>query len=320
MPKQRAQGADTQLLLGFEATYGTAPAAGSYHRLSFESIEFGAETPLNYQPLLGKGPEAQDPFYDAVDVSGRVTIPFDLREIGHWLRALYGAPVTSGDDPYDHVFTSGAALPSFTLEQGHTDLTTPRFLLATGVKAGGISFDMSRGGLMTATIDLIGQAETESGSTVDGSPQTSVPQLLFGNGGEMQAAGGVVGDVTGGRFAASNGLEPINTIRSDGAIGGVDETQRTCDGSAVVRYGVDNTLTDPARNETPIAMSYILTTKSNADHHLTFAVPRVFMPKKRQPISGPGGIEGTYEWRGARDETAGHLTQVTLRNDVANYT
>ncbi len=321
MAKQRALGADTQLLLGFETTYGTSPATGAYKRLAFESIELGAESPLGYQPLLGKGPEAQDPNYDAIDASGRVVVPFDLREIGWWLKALFGDAVTTGTGPYDHVFTTGKDLPSFSLELGHTKLTTPRYQMVSGIKAGSISFDMGRTGLATATIELIGQSEADPNATsVDGTPDETAPQLMYRKRGGIQVGGSNVGDITGGRVTLSNGLEPVPTIRADGLIGGVDETERTAEGSVEVRYGADTTLTDPAEAETPVAMDYLLTVPGAEGYGLTFALPRVFLPRTRQSISGVGGIQSSYDWRGARDATAGHLTQITLKNDVTDYT
>ena len=48
-------------------------------------------------------------------------------------------------------------------------------------------------------------------------------------------------------------------------------------------------------------------------------LPRVFLPKPKQEIQGPGGIQASYNWRAARDATAGHLLQATLINDKAGY-
>jgi hypothetical protein len=52
---------------------------------------------------------------------------------------------------------------------------------------------------------------------------------------------------------------------------------------------------------------------------LKFHLPRVFLPKKKQEIKGPGGIQTSYDWRAACDPQRGYLLRVTLINDVAEY-
>ncbi|WP_281193264.1 phage tail tube protein, partial [Magnetospirillum moscoviense] len=113
MAKTRAYGADCILLAAFETVYGTLPADG-YGRLSFKESSLGAERPLGYDPLLGQGRDAQDPFYEAIKDEGDIGVPLDVRALGFWLKGLFGAPATAdnGDGSFDHVFTSGGDLPS----------------------------------------------------------------------------------------------------------------------------------------------------------------------------------------------------------------
>ena len=89
MPKLRAYGADAILLLCRETTYGTAPTGG-YRSLDFKSTDLSSEQPLGDDPLLGRGRNAQDPYRGLVSDEGKVEIPIDLRNIGHWLTSLFG--------------------------------------------------------------------------------------------------------------------------------------------------------------------------------------------------------------------------------------
>lgn len=324
MAKTRAYGADAQLTGVAEATYGTAPdgaAGGVYALLPFKSISLGAEKPLGYDPLLGQGRDAQDPYYDAESVAGDVEVPLDLRDFGFWLKGLFGAPVTTDnmDGTYDHVFTSGGDLPSLALEIGHTALTVARYLLYSGLKAGGLSFDMARSGPANATIDLIAQGEASAATPEDASPTTRSLTRFNNSKGAITVGGTQLGNVTGGQFNFSNNLEAVETIRADGLIDGVDETEATVEGSVTVRMGTDTTLTTPIAAETPVAMVFSFTRPGAEGYRLDFSMPRVFLPKKKGEISGPGGIEQTYDFRAAFDSTAGHLLQVTLVNDVAAY-
>lgn len=78
-----------------ETTYGTAPPAGTYRSLDFKQTELSAEQPLGEDPLLGRGRNAQDPYRGLITDEGSIEIPLDLRGIGFWLNALFGAPTTT---------------------------------------------------------------------------------------------------------------------------------------------------------------------------------------------------------------------------------
>ena len=85
-----------------------------------------------------------------------------------------------------------------------------------------------------------------------------------------------------------------------------------------IRFGTDTTLTAAIAAESPVAMEYGFTIPGSP-FALTFHLPRVFLPKKKQEIKGPGGIQASYDWRAARDPVVGYLLRVTLVNDVAGY-
>ena len=53
-------------------------------------------------------------------------------------------------------------------------------------------------------------------------------------------------------------------------------------------------------------------------HSLLFDLPAVYLPKAKNPISGPGGIEAKYNWQAAKPATGAFVT-VTLKNDVDSY-
>jgi hypothetical protein len=100
----RAQGARAQMALAFETTYGTPPAGG-FTRIPFASTSLGAEQPLLGSELLGYGRDPLAPIKDAVTADGDVVIPLDASSIRFWLKAAFGAPVTTGADaPYSHEF------------------------------------------------------------------------------------------------------------------------------------------------------------------------------------------------------------------------
>ena len=128
----RAQGARAQLALAFETIYGTPPAGG-YVRMPFASTSLGAEQPLQTSELLGYGRDPLAPIKDTVTVDGDVVLPIDAEAFGFWLKAAFGAPVTSGTapGPFTHEFVSGNwTLPSFSIETGMPEV--PRFAMYSG--------------------------------------------------------------------------------------------------------------------------------------------------------------------------------------------
>ncbi len=324
MAKTRAYGSDAQLLAVFESTYGTAPdgsGGGVYSLMSFKESSLGAERPLGYDPLLGQGRDAADPFYEAINDDGEISVPLDLRALGFWLKCLFGAPTTTdnGDGTYDHVFVSGGVLPSLALEVGHTGLTVPKFFRHVGAKLDTIGFDMARTGPANASISMVAQGETEEATAADGAPLTYALKRFNQGSGSIKVGGSQLANVTGGRFGFSNNLERVETIREDGKIDGADETEATAEGSVDVRFSTDSTITDAVAAETPVAMQYKYTIPGVEGYNFTLDLPRVFFPKKKNDIRGPGGIQASYDWRAANDPTEGYLLQATLKNDVASY-
>jgi len=322
MAKTRAVGADARFRLAFETDYGTAPdgsGGGVYQEVPFKSVSLGAEKPLGEDPLLGKGRDAQDPYYDATDVAGDISVPVDLRDFGFWLKALFGDPTTTGASaPYTHEFVSGGDVPSFTGEIAHTQLgATGKFFLEKGVVAGGLSFDLSRTGPLNASLSLIAQGETESNAAEDVAPLTNELRRFSQGNGAIKVGGAQLANVTGGRFNFSNSLEAIKTIRSDGLIDGVDPGEAMAEGSVNLRFSTDTTLSTAIDAETPVALEFEHT--MSGGYSLKYHLPRVFLPKKKNEIGGPGGIAATYDFKAAYDETAGYMCKVTLVNDVADY-
>ena len=57
----------------------------------------------------------------------------------------------------------------------------------------------------------------------------------------------------------------------------------------------------------------------DADHRLTFIAHEVYLPKPKLSISGPGGIQATFEWQAAKATSVARMFTVELVNDVTSY-
>ena len=52
------------------------------------------------------------------------------------------------------------------------------------------------------------------------------------------------------------------------------------------------------------------------DKLMSSVPPEVYLPKPKVSVNGPGGVQATFEFRGAKNESAGQMLTVTLLNDL----
>ena len=310
----RAYGANASLLAAFEPTYGTTPT-GDFGKIPFVSTTLGSEQGLIANDLIGLGRDPSAPIRDVIKVEGDIVIPIDLRNIGMWLKALLGSPVSLGDTAHTHTFVSGnSGLPSLSLETGLPDI--PAYFLASGVMANSLQVKFARSGAADATLGLIAQGEVKRTASADVTP-TTLPITRFNQyQGSIKKNGQALGNVVAAQLTYSNNLARIETIRSDGKIEGADPTVASLTGNLEVRFA-DTELIDAATNNTPLELtfSYVI----DATKSLTFIAHEVYLPKPKLSISGPGGIQATFDWQAAKNTVAGHMLTVQLVNDVVAY-
>ena len=171
---------------------------------------------------------------------------------------------------------------------------------------------------MLATVGLIAQAKKASSSAISKKPTVFEDRKFSRNSGGIKLNNANLAGVTAGSFQFSNGLDRVETIRSDGLIDGLDETEATCTGDVTLRFSTDKTVRNAIAAETPVRLTYKFEIPNTA-HYLEVDMPRVFLPAQKNAISGPGGIEATYSFQAAYDKTSKSMVTVTLKNDKASY-
>lgn len=310
----RAQGARAQMALAFETTYGTPPAGG-FTKMPFASTTLGAEQPLLNSELLGYGRDPLAPIKDAVTADGDVVVPLDAEGFGFWLKAAFGAPTTTGTGPWTHEFQSGGwTLPSLSIETAMPEV--PRYAVYSGCVLDQLTWQMQRSGLLTATARLVAQGETVSTTTSAGTP-ADLELKRFGHfNGSVTRNGSALGNVVSADITYANNLDRIETIRSDGRIDGADPSIAALTGSIEVRFA-DSTLVTQAINGDPCELEFAYILPSGEG--FTFTAHAVYLPRPRIEISGPQGVQATFDWQAARDSTVGRMCTATLVNDVETY-
>jgi hypothetical protein len=222
------------MALAFETVYGKAPAIG-YTRAPFASTSLGAEQPLLSSELLGYGRDPSAPIKDAVTADGDVVVPIDAEAFGFWLKAAFGAPVTSGTGPWTHEFRSGGwMLPSLSIETAMPDV--PRFAMYSGCVLDQLSWSMQRSGLLTATARLMAQGEAVATTTAAGTPADLALRRFGHFNGSITRNATAFGNVVSAEVTYANNLDRVETIRSDGRIDGADPSIATLTGRVEVRF------------------------------------------------------------------------------------
>lgn len=225
------------------------------------------------------------------------------------------AAVTTADGGTNaHVFASGAlSLPSASIELGHPDV--PAFSKHYGVAGNQLRIGLARSGLLNASLGLIAKGEITGGATGSGSTLYSPGVITrFAQAtGSITRNGVALGSVVQAEVQFSNNLETVETIQTDGRIEGVDPGMVMAGAQITTRFA-DTVLMDDATSQTPVALSFGW---ANGPYSLIFAMPRVYLPRAKRPVEGPGGIQAqaTVQASGA----LGSSLTVTLISDVPSY-
>ena len=311
----RAYGWNAQLLIAEESEYGVMPDTG-YRQIPFISSSLDSEQNLLSSNVLGLGRDPTQPFQDVINVDGDMAVPVDVRNIGVWLKAIFGAPTTTeAEGVYTHAFESGKiAIPSYSLEVGLPEV--PQFIRFLGVRANSIAFNFQRSGEAQVTLNLFAQCEKGSTEAITAEPAvyqyTRVSQFQ----GYIKSGGEFLANITAASATYSNNLEKIETIRNDGLVEAIDLGVASLSGSISARYG-DNVLLDKAREGTPVDVE--LGYQLSDTMKLVIECHEVYLPKPKRSIDGPGGIECSYDFQGAKSEELGNMMTIKLINDVESY-
>jgi len=303
------------MALAFETTYGTPPAGG-FTRMPFASATLGAEQPLLNSELLGYGRDPLAPIKDALTADGNVVVPIDAEAFGFWLKAAFGQPITTGTAaPYSHEFRSGGwALPSMSIETGMPEV--PRFAMYSGCMLDTLSWQMQRSGLLTATASLVAQGEAIATTSATGT-LAEIDLQRFGHfNGAITRNGQPLGNIVSAEITYANTLDRIETSRSDGRIDGADPGMAALTGRIEVRFA-DQLLVNQAINGEPCEMTFAYTLSSGES--LTLVAHAVYLPRPRIEISGPQGVQASFDWQAAKDPVTGRMCTVTLVNERETY-
>lgn len=254
--------------------------------------------------------------YDAVGTGGNaMTIAAGTSPASNV--TVSGATLAGGSasGPYNHVFKAGAlTLPDAAIEIGMPDV--PTFAMNYGAMYNTLAVPMQRSGNLNATFNIIAQGEKPRTTTSAAGTLAELVLTRFSQfTGFIEREGVPLGNIVSGAMNVSNGLDKAEVIRADGRIDGVDPGMVAVTPEIVSRFA-DMSLLDLATGRTPVDIAFGW--RAGPDARLTFRVPQLRLPKPQLPVTGPGGVQGTFPGQAHRN-AAGDVLIVTLVNDVASY-
>lgn len=311
------QGINVKLRGAFESAYGTAPASG-YFDLPFISHTLGEERPNDPDDTLGSGRKRRAPEKGTREAGGNVVVPVEAESFGFWLKALFGAPTTTGTGPYTHVFEAGDAtsLPSLAMETWMPQV--PFASMVTGAVANTLSLDLAADGRLQATIGFIAQKEAIDSSSGAGTPTGFSAYTRFpGSSAALQRNGSAL--TSKGESAAlnvSNDLDALRFIDGTGVVGQILPQRSDVTGTVTLRFG-DTTMLSQAIDMTASTLTVAM--DPGGDETLTFLMHEVYLPRPKVEVPGPGGVQAQFAYEAVADPSTAKQMTVTLINNTASY-
>lgn len=312
----QARGYMGQLMLDFETAFGTNPATAAGKIMPFNSLELvGSQNLIDPATITGTR-NPVEPGKGNLSVSGSLTVPMGLKDIGWWLKGMFGAPTTTGTTNYTHKYKVGNTQPSLVVQKGFTDLG--KYMLYNGVKIG--TFKLAFGGdsELTASMDLVGATETIGTSTYDAAATSVQLQRLNNFQASIKEGGVSVANILSGEIDLDFGLDSTQyVIGKNGTLGDIPEGIIKVSGNIKALF-TDTTLLEKGINNTESSLEVAFTIDAN--NSLTFTIPELIYERKTPPISGPSGVVVELNWKGYYTDGADASAMVvTLKNSVATY-
>lgn len=313
------RGKTINVLFNDEANFGT-PAVTDYTSTFLYSHSLEEKEPFEDDSLLGvtrnNNRDTTEPAPGLPDAAGDIVAPIDFNHIGWLLKGAFGEATVTGEvDPYTHVFKSGGeVIPTRTVE---IQTAAAMFLQYAGVFINKLAFDISRAaGYDRVTASTIFKSETKLGASAGGEPAAAwaldrAPKTLP----IFKMAGVQAAYITGLKAEYDNKATALAFV-GNRYISGIDlNDEATFAGSIDIRFA-DSTYYDLGVSGAPFAAE-ILWGKS-VGRSLSLAAPAMRLERKGLPVTGPGGITQSFNFRCEQTSGAAMLT-ATLKSLVPEY-
>jgi hypothetical protein len=247
----------------------------------------------------------------AYDTAGLAGNAFTLAAAAGSNGTVSDATLSGGTNK--HTFASGAAtLPSRSVEIAMPDV--PNYEMNYGARGGTLQIGLTRRGLLNCNLGLVAKGALDPALTSGaGTPVTLAVTRFAQATGEITQDGVQLGSVVAATLNYSNNLDKVETIQPDGEIEDADPGMSGGTGNVTVRFK-DQVLLNKAKGREPVELTFGWTFGAFS---LLFSYERAFLPRSKRPITGPAGIQASFDWQASGAD--GNVCTVELVNDVASY-
>ena len=312
----QAKGYKAQLVADFETVFGQTPGTVNAVKLPIVSSQLKSKQNFIDSSVITGRRDPAEPAKGNIDLTGTVVVPVDEVAIGYWLKAMFGAPATSGSaDPYMHVFKTGDTQPSLVLEQGFTDIRV--YELFNGCKVNKFSLTLGGDAELTASIDLMGAMETIRSASFAGSP-ANISLAKYNNfQASIKESGANIATVSNVSLNMEFGLAGDSyAIGGNGCRTGIPEGLLKITGN-LKAFFEDQSLLNKAMQGTESSLSLKLT---NMQHSLELLLPEIVFERNSPGIEGAKGILIDLPFRAyCNNNPENTAIMVTLVNSQAAY-
>ena len=312
----QARGSASQVALDFETTYGVDPVSPVGKSMPFNyPWDLQAVRDLKAADNTHRGRrDGSMPFYGNQDVKGSASIPLDVLAIGWWLRALMGAPSTTGTTPtYTHVFKPGASIPSMVIEAGFTDI--PEYIKFNGVKINKFGMDISGDGELVAKLDLVGATGVMSATPYDSGLDSIALTRFQVKDLAILEGGASIAYVKSVNFEINNDLDTGSFVLANSVRGALPEGDCLVSGS-MTAFFKDATLYNKAVAGTESSLKLTFTAGA-ASLEILFQ-ELLYSPKSPTIVKGGIYVEMPFQAY-YENGAAAAIVQATLINSNSSY-
>lgn len=310
------KGSTVDLLIGYETTFGTAPAAG--YTTNVNSFGVKANQAKNAAVTLTGTRNPPQPFDGNVNVAGPVVVPIDSGIMPYWCAAMFGDPTSTGADPYVHEFKIADSMPSIALEPAFTDLATAKYNQFVGCKVASFSMDVGGDGELVANLDIVGSNDSLENSSFDGTPTAVTLARIDNFECAMTEGGGALANATALSINIDFGLDLDNyVIGGSGILGSIPEGIVVVSGNIKTLFE-DTTLLDKALASTESAIK--LTATASASSVFEIEIQELQYERNSVDVPGPMGLIVDLNFQGYyTDGSEASAVVMRVTNAVASY-
>jgi len=316
------RGKSVPLYLGPQIDFSSAAVADSYHNSYMYSLTPGGGQSFENDAILGgdfhNDRDMTQPAPGLAESSVSLVAPMCLNHLGYILEGAFGAPTFTAGTPNVRTYTSGGGtLPAQTLAYL---LKAGDGRRLTGFTVGKIGFNIGRqGGFGRVSVEGAARkyermSDLALGTIPTALPLTRIPAYR----GILRVDGIAEATLITASPSYDNGLDLVDFATDDQYLGGIEPGDGKYSCPITVRYK-NSYFADKAAeafDDTgffPVEQEW----QGKNGNKLVFTAPRCRVAPASEPITGPGGIQVSYDLVAEQSATAPALT-VALHNTVAD--